>query len=146
MDGGGVRGLSSLLCFRVMMVQINHKFSSFHGDTGELHPHYVFRLMAGTSAGGLIALRLGKMLMTIGESTTQYQPFPRRSLEITLHRDRQAEENLPMGRKGDATAWYVPATPISASFATFEPYESHAIHKEAQGGSYQVVSLSHRYR
>ena len=35
---------------------------------------------------------------------------------------------------------------ISASFATFEPCESHTMHEEAQGGSCQVVSLSHRYR
>ena len=55
------------------MVQINHKWSSFHGDSGELHPHCVFRLVARRNTGGLIALRLGKMFMTIDESITQYQ-------------------------------------------------------------------------
>ena len=34
---------------------------------------------------------------------------------------------------------------ISASFATFEPCESHTMHEEAQGGSCQVVGLSHRH-
>ena len=117
------------------MVQIN-KASTSHGPAfGELHPHHVFQLVAGTSTGGLIALMLGKMGMTVDECITEYE---RLSKEIfgkkhfrgrmthglaparysgkrlqncvrKLLRERQLDENLPMKYKADSVAWYVPA-------------------------------------
>ncbi|MCJ1424732.1 hypothetical protein MMC29_002620 [Sticta canariensis] len=73
LDGGGVRGLSSLLILQALMVQINQVLASREGAFGELHPQHVFKLVAGTSTGGLIALMFGKMEMTVGECIKQYE-------------------------------------------------------------------------
>ena len=101
----------------------------------ELHPHHVFQLVAGTSTGGLIALMLGKMGMTVDECITQYEKLSKvifgrkhlrgrmtRGLAPTkysgerlrkcirdLLRERQLDENLSMRHGSDRVAWYVPA-------------------------------------
>ena len=75
LDGGGVRGLSSLLFLQALMRLINvcikdiAETEEFHGD---LKPHDVFDFVAGTSTGGLIALMLGKLGMSITEGIAQY--------------------------------------------------------------------------
>lgn len=53
------------------MLQINVALGD--GDIRELHPYDVFQLVAGTSTGGLIALMLGKMGMTVSQCITQYK-------------------------------------------------------------------------
>lgn len=134
-DGGGVRGLSSLLILQALMVQINQTLTSLGTASGELHPHHVFQLVAGTSTGGLIALMLGKMGMTVDECITQYEELSRvifgkkhlrgrithglaparysgkclRNCIRKLLRDRQLDENMSMGHEADRVAWYVPA-------------------------------------
>ena len=72
-DGGGVRSLSSLLILKALMVAIKQKFTTKGVPFDELHPYHIFRLVAGTSTGGLIALILGKMEMTVDECITQYE-------------------------------------------------------------------------
>lgn len=71
-DGGGVRGLSSLLILQRLMEMINSHVPS-HVTGYPLNPHDVFGLAAGTSTGGLIALMLGKMNMTPEGCITQYK-------------------------------------------------------------------------
>ena len=123
---------------QALMVQINHKYRSFRSDSGELHPHDVFRLVAGTSTGALIALMLGKMGMTVEECIKQYYKLSKdifgkkhfrgrithglaparysgkrlRNCIQRLLRDRQLDENLQMAHAADRVAWYVaPTTP-----------------------------------
>ena len=137
------------------MVQINHTFTSFRADSAELHPHDVFRLVAGTSTGGLIALMLGKMGMTVDECITQYQELSKeisgkkhfrgritlglaparysgkrlRNCIRGLLRDRQLDENLPIAHEGDRVAWYVvPATlkPFPLNVSSVCTFESEA--------------------
>lgn len=68
-DGGGVKGYTSLLIlkriFRTMMAE------------GQLHemprPCNVFDLIVGTSTGGLIAVMLGRLHMTIDECIAKYE-------------------------------------------------------------------------
>lgn len=134
-DGGGVRGLSSLLILKALMLQINEGLTSLGAAFGELHPHHVFQLVAGTSTGGLIALMLGKMGMTVDECITQYEELSKeifgkkkfrgrithglaparysgkslRNCVRRLLRDRQLDENLSMRHEADKVAWYVPA-------------------------------------
>lgn len=74
-DGGGVRGLSSLLVLRGLMQQINTSIRE--GRTpGEIHndvrPHDIFDFVGGTSTGGLIAIMLGKLGMNIEECIKKY--------------------------------------------------------------------------
>lgn len=117
------------------MVQINQALTSRDRAFGDLHPHHVFKLVAGTSTGGLIALMLGKMGMTVDECIEQYEGLSREIFgnkhfrgRIThglaparysgkrlpncvrkLLRDRHLDEDLSMKDEADGVAWYVPA-------------------------------------
>ena len=64
LDGGGVRGLSSLLILRDIMIEIENKSGA--ADTPK--PCEVFDLICGTSTGGLIAIMLGLLDMVISNN------------------------------------------------------------------------------
>src|SRR5438034_11730076 len=82
-DGGGVRGLSSLLILQRLMQQINSSLEEARLHRGdrrphrEVQPHEVFDLVAGTSTGGLIAIMLGKLGMSVDECIRTYQRLSR---------------------------------------------------------------------
>ena len=59
LDGGGVRGLSSLLILREIMEDIEQRT----GATETPKPCEYFDLIGGTSTGGLIAIMLGLLGM-----------------------------------------------------------------------------------
>ena len=61
LDGGGVRGLSSLLILRDIMVDIESRM----GLDATPKPCEYFDLIGGTSTGGLIAIMLGILGMVI---------------------------------------------------------------------------------
>ena len=113
------------------MIQINLKLTELGVNEGQLQPHHVFKLVAGTSTGGLIALMLGKMGMTVDECIEQYEGlskvvFGRKHLRgrIThglapakysgknlqqwvqrLLQQRELNENLLMKYENDKVAW-----------------------------------------
>lgn len=69
LDGGGIKGYTSLLIlkriFRTMMAE---------GQFEEMQkPCDVFDLIIGTSTGGLIAVMLGRLHMTIDECIAKYE-------------------------------------------------------------------------
>jgi patatin-like phospholipase/acyl hydrolase len=59
LDGGGVRGLSSLLILRDIMEEIAQRTNADETP----RPSEYFDLIGGTSTGGLIALMLGVLGM-----------------------------------------------------------------------------------
>ena len=59
LDGGGVRGLSSLLILQKLMREIQR----LKGDSQPPLPCQYFDLICGTSTGGLIAIMLGRLRM-----------------------------------------------------------------------------------
>jgi patatin-like phospholipase/acyl hydrolase len=61
LDGGGVRGLSSLLILRELMEEIARRKRS----TETPLPCEYFDLIGGTSTGGLIAIMLGRLRMVL---------------------------------------------------------------------------------
>jgi patatin-like phospholipase/acyl hydrolase len=74
-DGGGVRGLSTLLILQDLMSRINTTIRTQRDSKDSHHdvdPHEIFDLVAGTSTGGLIAIMLGKLGMTIEECIEAY--------------------------------------------------------------------------
>jgi patatin-like phospholipase/acyl hydrolase len=79
-DGGGVRGLSTLLILQDLMSQINVSLRNLR-DAEDLHrdvePYEIFDLVAGTSTGGLIAVMLGKLGMTIDQCIAAYRDLSR---------------------------------------------------------------------
>ena len=77
-DGGGVRGLSSLLILDELMRQINNSIQDLSHPSdihSNLSPHHIFDLVAGTSTGGLISLMLGKLGMSVKDCIEEYRNF-----------------------------------------------------------------------
>ncbi|KII90267.1 hypothetical protein PLICRDRAFT_138833, partial [Plicaturopsis crispa FD-325 SS-3] len=68
LDGGGTRGLSELIILKTIMHRIQMK------DKLPVMPRPCerFDMIAGTGTGGLIALMLGKLRLTIDEAITCY--------------------------------------------------------------------------
>lgn len=58
LDGGGVRGLSSLLILREIMEEIGRR-----NDTDPPLPCQYFDMIGGTGTGGIIAIMLGRLRM-----------------------------------------------------------------------------------
>lgn len=84
LDGGGIRGYSSLLILRSLMHQIyiwEQKLQEEDGkiegeelgDEDDLLPCHYFDFMYGTSTGGLIAIMLGRLRMRIEECLDAYR-------------------------------------------------------------------------
>jgi len=71
LDGGGIRGLSELIVLREIMQRIQHD----EGLETVPRPCEYFDLIGGTSTGGLIALMLGRLRLTIDEAMDQYGRF-----------------------------------------------------------------------
>ena len=71
LDGGGVRGLSSLIILKRIMHVLGQREES--GGKQPLRPCEYFDLIAGTSTGGLIAIMLGTLCMDIDECIGAYR-------------------------------------------------------------------------
>ncbi|PPQ82479.1 hypothetical protein CVT24_002371 [Panaeolus cyanescens] len=67
LDGGGVRGVSELCILKKLMAKIAKE-----KGTKDIRPCEYFDMIAGTSTGGLIALMLGRLRMTIEECEKAY--------------------------------------------------------------------------
>ncbi|KAH7151967.1 hypothetical protein B0J13DRAFT_470560, partial [Dactylonectria estremocensis] len=78
LDGGGVRGLSSLMILQNLMSTIDPDSPS--------KPCDYFDMIGGTSTGGLIAIMLGRLRMTIDECITAYTSLSDKVFEKKSHR------------------------------------------------------------
>jgi predicted acylesterase/phospholipase RssA len=67
LDGGGVRGLASLMIVKHLMDRLEHQRG------GRLEPWQEFDMIAGTSTGGLIAIMLGRLRMSVNDCIEAYQ-------------------------------------------------------------------------
>lgn len=76
LDGGGIRGLSSLVILKHLMEQVN--------PADPPKPCDYFQLIGGTSTGGLIAIMLGRLHMSIDECIDKYTAMS--SAAFTLKR------------------------------------------------------------
>ena len=65
LDGGGVRGLSSLMILQQLMVTIDPESPP--------KPCDYFDMIGGTSTGGLIAIMLGRLQMTVNNCISAYR-------------------------------------------------------------------------
>ncbi|GAB1310986.1 Calcium-independent phospholipase A2-gamma [Madurella fahalii] len=68
LDGGGVRGVSSLVILHKIMTEIKES----HGLAEIPKPCEFFHMIAGTSTGGLIAIMLGRLRMSTAEALEEY--------------------------------------------------------------------------
>ncbi|KAK5452828.1 hypothetical protein LTS15_006976 [Exophiala xenobiotica] len=84
LDGGGVRGLSTLYILKSLMTQLNHERQKIGAPT--LKPCELFDLIGGTSTGGLIAIMLGRLEMDVNECITAYNRLIKVVFEEKAHR------------------------------------------------------------
>ncbi|KAK3934341.1 acyl transferase/acyl hydrolase/lysophospholipase [Diplogelasinospora grovesii] len=78
LDGGGVRGLSSLMILRRLMATVD--------PDAPPKPYDYFDMIGGTSTGGLIAIMLGRLRMTVNECIDAYTTLSDRVFEKKSHR------------------------------------------------------------
>lgn len=88
LDGGGIKGISSLVILHHIMEGLNMKRKEAGLD--ELLPIDVFDLAGGTSAGGLIALMLFRVGMSTEKAISKFEEismnvFPPRLGPFNLH-------------------------------------------------------------
>lgn len=69
LDGGGVKGLSELL----ILDQLMYAFNEATGDGKKAKPCDIFDVICGTSTGGLIAIMLGRLKLTVEEAMVEYE-------------------------------------------------------------------------
>ncbi|KIW04623.1 uncharacterized protein PV09_04370 [Verruconis gallopava] len=69
LDGGGIRGRSSLEILKTIMYRVG---ASMSPPNMNLQPYEYFDLIVGTSTGGIIAIMLGRLRMTIDECIAEY--------------------------------------------------------------------------
>lgn len=78
LDGGGVRGLSSLLILKKLMESLN--------PDEPPKPCDYFDMIGGTSTGGLIAIMLGRLRMTVDECIEEYKELSPKIFTKVHHR------------------------------------------------------------
>ncbi|EXJ96330.1 hypothetical protein A1O1_01456 [Capronia coronata CBS 617.96] len=83
LDGGGVRGLSTLHILKSIMTRLNHERRE--SGASELKPCELFDLIGGTSTGGLIAIMLGRLEMDVDECITAYNRLIKAVFEQKAH-------------------------------------------------------------
>ncbi|CUA74603.1 Nephrocystin-3 [Homo sapiens] [Rhizoctonia solani] len=67
-DGGGARGLSSL----VVLQEVMHRLEALEGDSAKLKPADYFDVIAGSGTGGLSACMLGRLRMPLDLVIEEY--------------------------------------------------------------------------
>jgi patatin-like phospholipase/acyl hydrolase len=78
LDGGGVRGLSSLMILQQLMATVNPDLPP--------KPCEYFDIIGGTSTGGLIAIMLGRLRMTVDDCIDAYTSLSDKVFEKKSHR------------------------------------------------------------
>lgn len=92
LDGGGVKGISSLVILQAIMdaIKKEEKEKRVNLSDEERRPRDYFHLAAGTSTGGLIALMLFRLNMKTSEAIKAYEKLASKVFEpkigiISLH-------------------------------------------------------------
>ncbi|KAJ6087603.1 hypothetical protein N7467_006517 [Penicillium canescens] len=93
LDGGGVRGLSSLYILKIIMDRLN-KTRRDDLNLPPVKPCEVFDLIGGTSTGGLIAIMLGRLEMDVDRCIEAYS-------DLTAAVFDEKMRSLPVNFKGD---------------------------------------------
>ncbi|KAF8603705.1 FabD/lysophospholipase-like protein, partial [Ceratobasidium sp. AG-I] len=74
LDGGGVRGYSALIILQAFMLRLKIAL----GRDEDILPADFFDLIIGTSTGGIMAIMLGRLRMTVDECLERYQQLSSR--------------------------------------------------------------------
>ncbi|KAK4220853.1 phospholipase [Podospora fimiseda] len=103
LDGGGVRGLSSLYILSQIMEQLNIQREELEVPLPKVKPCEIFDLIGGTSTGGLIALMLGRLEMDVDACIETYLKLMNR---VFVARIAGAPRMLPFNLSGKVQPRY----------------------------------------
>ncbi|KAK3941615.1 patatin-like phospholipase-domain-containing protein [Diplogelasinospora grovesii] len=155
LDGGGIRGYSSLIILRALMEEIARieqtlepfASSSAHTDRipeeaipaevlrkGKYLPCHYFDYIAGTSVGGLIAIMLGMLSMPVEECITEFQ---RQNKAIPLTDDLPGVNVLEFQLLNRRTTW-----PTKKTRSFYDTFAKFAATATARGRSTSAPSSS----
>ncbi|KAK3906962.1 hypothetical protein C8A05DRAFT_11320 [Staphylotrichum tortipilum] len=90
LDGGGVRGVASLLILHEIMVKIQE----IKGLDKIPKPCDYFHMIGGTSTGGLIAIMLGRLRMSTEEALREYDHFAKKIFSFRNKKWSRATEKF----------------------------------------------------
>lgn len=93
LDGGGVRGLSSLMILRSLMAAVD--------PDNPPKPCDYFDMIGGTSTGGLIAVMLGRLHMSVDDCIAAYISL---SNDVFQKKSRRMKINGKLQGRFDSTA------------------------------------------
>ena len=104
LDGGGTRGLSSLIVLRDLMEKVAIKKGITQHDL--IRPSEHFDLIVGSGTGGISALFLGRLRMTVDEAIIAYQQVAKAAFQpptifARIHRQLTPSEPSLKRRLGD---------------------------------------------
>lgn len=101
LDGGGVKGISSLVILQAIMEAVKEKEIKEKVNTSdeERLPINYFHLAAGTSTGGLIALMLFRLSMSTSDAIVAYQDMASKIFMPTLF-------GIPLHWAGPVGYWF----------------------------------------
>lgn len=91
LDGGGVRGLLSVVVLEQVMVRMGRELQ-LERTAGTPKPCDFFDIICGTSTGGLIAVMMGRLHMIIGGSIDAYAELSKK-----IFRDPRSPKNFIIG-------------------------------------------------
>lgn len=80
LDGGGVKGLSELLILERLMYVLKEESATY---TTIPKPCEVFDIICGTSTGGLIAILLGRLELSVREAIVEYERLSKEIVSIS---------------------------------------------------------------
>lgn len=104
LDGGGVRGISSLYILKDLMRQVAREHSIEHPQDPPISPEPCdyFDMICGTSTGGLIALMLGRLRMVIDH----FRNAKRQSVDDTILKYKTLSEKVFKSKSNDPKATF----------------------------------------
>ena len=82
LDGGGVRVLSSLILLRGLMERVAVARDTSSHEPVTVRPSEYFDLIIGTGTGGICALFLGRLRMTVDEAISAYQEVIKTTFQL----------------------------------------------------------------
>jgi len=110
LDGGGIRGISALLILEKIMDRIKDR----SGSPTTLRPCEYFDLIGGTSTGGIIAIMLGPLRMTVVECIRSYKDMAARAFTPVAKERSSSRSPWNLWRCLTSCIPHLPARPTGA--------------------------------
>ncbi|RAH85574.1 FabD/lysophospholipase-like protein [Aspergillus japonicus CBS 114.51] len=142
LDGGGIPALSQLTILKSITLAIQQQ----HALAEPPRPHEIFDLIGGSGHGGLLALLLGRLRLSIDETLTEYRQLVER---VFSHRKRHrggsgqySARAMEAAIKDLVGRYATPQDPDAETMLLLEDNENHAEGERETGGKVFVCVRS----